>query len=56
MLYVMTSASPPRQTSKPGPPGSWEDVAADELRLRRIAELVTQGHSYRAIAAELGIA
>lgn len=52
----MSAAVTPLQPSKDGPAGSWEQVAADALRMRQIVELLTQGHSYRKIAKELGIA
>lgn len=46
----------PRPTVEPGPPGSWEELFHRQLRLRRMAELLIQGYSYRRIAKELGVA
>ena len=51
-----TTDAPPLRPSKPGPSSDWDDIAADDLRLRRVVQLVTEGHSYRQIAKDLGIA
>ena len=53
---VTTVDAPPLRPSKPGPSSDWDDVAADDLRLRRVVQLVTEGQSYRQIAKDLGIA
>jgi hypothetical protein len=53
---MSASVVTPVQPIKPGPPGSWEEIAADAVRMRQIVELVTRGRSYRQIAKDLGIA
>jgi hypothetical protein len=51
----VTAVVTPLQPTKDGPPGSWEEVAADALRMRQIVELLVEGRSYHQIADELGI-
>jgi len=41
---------------KPGPPGSYEELALRQLRLRRMIDLLVHGASYREIARDLGVA
>ncbi len=58
-----TGPSRPRATltshpswSKPGLPGTCEQLIYRQLRLQRMIELLIQGYSYRAIAREMGLA
>ena len=52
----MTAVVTALHATKDGPPGSWEEIAADALRMEQIVELLTQGRSYHQIADELDIA
>ena len=56
ILNTMISPTPNPTASKPGPLGSWEELALRQLRLRRMVELLINGCSYRAIAEDLGVA
>src|SRR5207248_5694401 len=51
---TLTGAARTRRPSKPGPIGSWEELALRQLRLLRMIELLTQGYSYRGIRSRHG--
>src|SRR5437868_6202077 len=54
LLATITSAAQTRRPSKPGPIGSWEELALRQLRILRMVELLAKGYSYRGIAREMG--
>ena len=53
---TLYSAAQTPRPSKPGPIGSWEELALRQLRILRMVELLAKGYSYRGIAREMGIA